>query len=179
MKTVKVLCAGCSKKFDKRVADYNRTERRGGKHFCSLSCSVSVSNKTVNRGNVDNFHGIKPNLIDEYTNFRWFLARIRSRVKKSEWKKGSTDLTLEYIKDIWEKQQGVCPWTGKCLVLPNTTQGWNNTHRWDRASIDRIDNTKGYVKGNIRFVSLMANFIKGRFSDIELIEFCKAVAARH
>lgn len=44
------------------------------------------------------------------------------------------------------------------------------------ASLDRIDNSKGYLKGNVRFVSMMANLARSTFSDNELIRFCKSVA---
>jgi hypothetical protein len=176
MKTVKVVCAGCGCEFDKRVADYNRTERRGARHFCSLSCSVAYSNKSVPRGGVSNFHSLRGNLVDEYSPFRWFVLRAKQR--SANWTRGGADITIEYLKEIWDNQHGICPWTGKSLVLPRSTTGWSDLHTWNRASLDRIDNSKGYVKGNVRFVSLMANFIKGRFSDEEIVEFCKAVVAR-
>ena len=46
MKTVKVICANCGKEFGKRVADYNRTQRRGIRHFCGRSCAVVVKNNS-------------------------------------------------------------------------------------------------------------------------------------
>lgn len=44
-----------------------------------------------------------------------------------------------------------------------------------RASLDRIDSSIGYIPGNIRFVSVMANYCKNSFSDQEVFEFCQAV----
>lgn len=173
MKTVEVLCAGCSKKFGKRIADYNRTERRGGKHFCSLSCSISISNKTVKRGNVGHFHGRKGIERDGYSPFRWFVTRAVCRRKK----KGDTNLTVEYLKELWENQKGVCPFTGWGMELPETSQGWKNcSGKTRRASLDRIDCSKGYVKGNVRFVCVIANMARQNYSDDDVIEFCKAVA---
>jgi hypothetical protein len=46
-----------------------------------------------------------------------------------------------------------------------------------RASLDRIDNSKPYVQGNVRFISLMANYAKNDMTDAELVGFCKAVAS--
>ena len=45
----------------------------------------------------------------------------------------------------------------------------------DRASLDRIDSTKGYVKGNIQFVAVMAQYAKHGFTEQELLGFCKRV----
>jgi hypothetical protein len=48
----------------------------------------------------------------------------------------------------------------------------------DRASLDRIDSSKGYVNGNIQFVSYMAQIAKNEFSDGELRSFCEAVVTK-
>jgi hypothetical protein len=44
-----------------------------------------------------------------------------------------------------------------------------------QASIDRIDNNIGYIKGNIRFVSLIYNYARNNFSEDDVVEFCTNV----
>lgn len=40
-----------------------------------------------------------------------------------------------------------------------------------QASLDRIDSSRGYVKGNVEFVCLAVNFAKSTFSKEQMLEF--------
>lgn len=176
MKTVKVVCAGCGCEFDKRAGDYNRTERRGARHFCSLSCEASHRNRgEIPRTEAGWAHLVPGNRRDADTPFRWFVKVAKQRREKQ----GDTDLTVEYLKELWTGQNGICPFTGWKMELPCSTTGWRSTvEKTRRASLDRIDCAKGYVQGNVRFVSVIANLARNHYSDGEVVEFCKAVAAR-
>lgn len=56
-----------------------------------------------------------------------------------------------------------CPVTGLKL------QRHEKCLRWDSPSLDRIDNSKGYVKGNVAVISNKANMLK-KNSTIEEVE---------
>jgi hypothetical protein len=94
---------------------------------------------------------------------------------RSKHKKYDCNLTVQYLKQLWEKQKGICPFTGQELILPkNTTKPWEQALPMN-ASLDRLDNSKGYVEGNVRFIAFMANIARQSFTDEQLIDFCKTV----
>ena len=60
-------------------------------------------------------------------------------------------------------------------ITVGSSAGWVGGPHLRRASLDRIDNSLGYVKGNVRFISIMANYCRNTFEDKDLMEFCEAV----
>ena len=42
-----------------------------------------------------------------------------------------------------------------------------------RPSLDRVDNSKGYTNDNVKIVWLIENLARNRFTEEQLIEFCK------
>ncbi len=88
---------------------------------------------------------------------------------------GPVEITLDDLKSQWEKQNGICPLTGWKLQLSETS-GHQLPKTTNRASLDRIDSTKGYVKGNIRFIAMIAQFAKNTWTDREVLLFCEAVS---
>jgi hypothetical protein len=112
---------------------------------------------------------------DPLVSFRFFTARATARAGKI----GLTgNLTPEYLQQVWKAQQGVCPLTGWVLYLPASSRGFSERSTRN-ASLDRLDNAKGYIEGNVRFVALIANRARSEWTDLDVIEFCHAVAKRH
>jgi hypothetical protein len=182
MADVKVICDNpkCKKEFWRNKSEHNRSKRLNRNQYCSRSC-YGKSEDNVGFKNVNEEIALKHqrdikkhcgNRRDKYTSFRYFI-----KVSKNSGRNPNINVDLDYLLNLWKKQEGVCPITGWELSLPNSTSGWeDNRFRYKRASLDRIDDAKGYIKGNVRFISWTANVALNAITDEELVDFCKAVA---
>ena len=177
---VELICTTCGDPFQKESREYRRQLKSGRSHFfCNLSCqAVDRNRKNPPKGDIQNFGSKlkrRANSCDLYTPYRWFLRVSSKRVRH-----GVSDLTLSFLQDLWAQQKGICPFTGWSMRLPLTSSGWTaeNPFHVDSASLDRIDNTKGYLQGNVRFVAVIANYARNVFTDADVVKFASAVVQR-
>lgn len=165
---ISIICSSCNKSFERETKEYTRAIKKGWNSFCSRSCAGKQWIKNFGtKSNRDPSKILGHTNADEYTGFRKF---IRLSKRRSNIKEQNCDLDLLYIKNLWEQQNGICPITGWKLLLKERKECLPN-----QASLDRIDNTKGYIKGNVRFVSLIANYCRNNFTDEQMLDFCSAV----
>lgn len=108
---------------------------------------------------------IKKDNLDYYLKDRFHGAKNRATNKDIEF-----DLTLDYLKDLWNKQNGICALTGTNMTH-TILEGKLKTN----ASIDKINPSLGYTKGNVQFVCNVANMMKSDMSIEDLIYFCKLI----
>jgi hypothetical protein len=173
-KQVELVCGHCGKTFLKCASEHKRRQKIGKNVFyCSLSCGSKVESVIDrlrpfqgNAGNLDS-----GNRRDTFTDFRWYLKVINNANRK----KKHDDIDLEYLKCLWEQQNGICPISGISMKLRTHNNCKDGLAEPYSASLDRINNDLGYVKGNVRYVCYMANIARSRFSDEQLVEFCKRV----
>jgi hypothetical protein len=174
---VEIECYQCGKTFLRSKKEVNRSKRINRRQFCSREC---VGKTTIYENIPQEFIGNMKHLRgggegrtkDEYSSFRPYAKTCRTRRHKHE-----VDISVEYLKEVWENQQGICPFTGWGLELRYYQKKKKKSPLTPKhASLDRIDTTKGYVKGNVRFISVMANYARNNFSDEQLICFCKSVS---
>jgi len=118
------------------------------KKCCCFACSGQYRSKCANPFNIY---------------IRSIVSRIKHHKPDCEISLNAKDLEIQ-----WEKQEGKCPFTGKKMVHMRREKHEKNPYQ---ASIDRINPKIGYINGNIRFISLMANYAKHLFTDAETIEF--------
>lgn len=111
-----------------------------------------------------NFCSVKCRNLDKEVNY---LKNYLSSIKKRAIKKNiEFDLDENYLEELIKKQYWLCGITNVPIVIPTK----NETKIYETASLDRIDNSIGYVKGNVMWVVLGVNYMKNRHSNEDLKE---------
>ncbi len=177
---VELTCEQCGTTFSRRKTEHTRNIRKGRRVFCSKNCTgkVTIANIPEDKRNTYDISQHSDNGRDEYTLFRYHMKKIKQHAKKRSGTSSVVEITLQDLKIQWEKQGGVCPYTGWLLITKvHPGRGQSTQKVANIASVDRIDSSKGYIVGNIQFVAFIANVAKHDFHEDELIKFCKAVAA--
>ncbi len=95
------------------------------------------------------------------------LKQLRNAARSNGRSRGfHFDLSIRHLEELWDQQGGRCFYTGIKL-----------THASDRAStaisIDRMDPSGGYVKGNVVLASWGANQMKAQFTCEQLADYCR------
>ena len=160
------------------------SDKRKNAKYCSLSCSTkNIRSKILQYDlqenskrcgkckKVKNFSEFRKNKNSSF-GYSYFCKecdkqRVYSRDKRkvlyNAAKKRAKDNNLDFNLDL---DDIILP--NECPIL-NIKLQFNNGHAKDDSySIDRIDSSKGYIKGNIQIISFKANTIKSNATIEEL-----------
>ena len=101
--------------------------------------------------------------------FKFRLENIRKRSKKNGL---NFDLDLDFLKQLWDECGGICLMTGNPMLKKSEA---NDPFV---VCVDRIIPDEGYIKGNVRLVSLWYNTARSNWGDAFTLEMCQRVAER-
>ena len=110
-------------------------------------------------------HGVKTELHDAYFPFRLVIKTLKSRKSKA------CNLDVQFLKELWEHQEGKCTYSGISMDLPS-----KEAITPYRGSLDRLDSSKGYVKGNVQFICVSLNYAKYTWSEEVFLDFLAVLA---
>jgi hypothetical protein len=109
--------------------------------------------------------------------YRTWLSHLLSAIKLHAKKPGphdpksgqkrDFDIDLDYVCDVYKSQNGKCALTGIEMA-----------HQFNdpkAASIDRIDSSKGHVKGNIQIICQCMNAAKKHFANDQILQILSEV----
>lgn len=99
----------------------------------------------------------------EITATLFYRIQLGARDRNIEFK-----IDIEYINKLFIEQNGRCALSG----LPITVGSYGKS---TTASLDRIDNTKGYVEGNVWWLHKKINVMKNVYSVDNFIQLCRSV----
>ena len=83
------------------------------------------------------------------------------------------DVSIEYLWELFLKQERKCALTNLPLAFGSLKLKQNQT-----ASLDRIDSSNGYIIGNVQWVHKDINWMKNDFDQEKFIEYCLLVAKK-
>lgn len=163
MEIVELKCEYCSNNFKRAAKEYRRNLKRKRRIFCSRTCSAKADVSKILPYAGKRNENLKPGKqTDEYSPFRIFLRFSKQRKKEQ-------NIDLKFLKNLWEKQKGICPYTGIKMILPKKMKDYKSSPIV--ASLDRIDSSKGYLKNNVQYTCLFVNLGKRDFLDEQIKEF--------
>lgn len=145
-KTIPTNCKECSVELDEtNRAKNNKENKKCGKLWCickkcHLKTRKEYRNKPESKIKGKNY-ALKMRE-QKWNQYLFFLIKRRDP---------NTDLSVEYIKEMWDKQNGLCFW----FKIPMTITSKNKFP--SKPSIDRIDNDKAYTKDNCVLCCYSAN----------------------
>jgi predicted DNA-binding protein YlxM (UPF0122 family) len=82
----------------------------------------------------------------------------------------SVDIT--YLETLLENQNHKCSISNMDISLPSK----RSTYKSSTASLDRIDNSKGYIIGNVQWVHKIVQQMKWISDQKQFIDWCKQIA---
>lgn len=148
--STEVNCCVCDKVFLKE----NRNIKEEVTNCCSKKCAAKQASRVK----------------------RVPLSYNLNNAKKAADKKGlEFNLDIEYLHKLHKEQYGKCAISNIDLILKFQGRVHGTEKNIYQISIDRIDNTKGYVKGNIQLVCLGINYLRNTFNVNEVIGMLQAI----
>ena len=157
----KCICHNCNVEFEKPLTEIKRSEKIGRKHFCNRACAGKYNLKNFGDKRFDyDISQHSGNRKDIYTKFKYHFRNI---IKRNKTRDIEISITIDDLKEQWEKQNGICEFTGIKLEISSYSRIEKNPIY--SASLDRIDSSIGYTKDNIRWISRAINWMKNDMSD--------------
>lgn len=171
MKIIQLNCNFCGKEFSKEYREYKRKKSNGKtKFYCSIKCSSSEPERIIpilHKGIPFRFRGGENKIITVEGKILHSMKEFCRRMRRRPFE---FNLTPEYLLEVWNNQHGKCKYTNVALVLPDTPEYKQSNNNY-KASVDRIDSSKGYIIGNVQFTSISFNYLKNDMTELDIIEF--------
>lgn len=113
-----------------------------------------------------------------YSSVEGRTVELVSRSKRrANAKKIEHTLTTDFVRKMWEQQNGCCALTGISFEIPQDRTCGKGTPF--APSIDRIDCSIGYIESNVRLVCLIVNYALNEFGETNFKTMCEHYSLKH
>jgi len=119
------------------------------KRVCN-NCRYVANKKTVSSG-------LRP----------WLQGRLRVARKNSSKRGVTVEIDENYLISIFDAQNERCAVTGLPMTFDESEYA---------ISIDRLDNSKGYVEGNVRLICRQVNLMRNTLTPERFQWWCKVIS---
>lgn len=133
-------------------------------HIKSCGCLRKIKGKT-NKG----WLGYEDLSMSQWTSYK-INAKLRNLL---------FEIDIKYAWDLFILQNKLCALTNIPLIIASKNRKTTKNRVETTASLDRIDNTKGYIKDNVQWVHKDINWMKGTFEQQYFISLCKLVSNKN
>lgn len=138
------------------------SKNRATIYLCKCSCGREVQIKA------DALMSGRTTKCRKCGDYKELKGTIWNALKRNAEQRGLIiNINQKYILDLYNKQNGECSLSGKKIDLV--------THGKNKASLDRIDSSKGYIEGNVQWVHKDVNMMKLNWPEIYFIELCQNI----
>ena len=169
--SVQVCCGNvfCDEKIERLCEDVEIKKSQGKYHFCGLSCAGYYKNTK----DAQNHLRVRESFILTKKELSFILKIIGGIKKKSKpksvnyRKNAHIKTSISEIIDVCEDQQGICNFSKVRLQTESVAL------QMYKATLDRIDSTKPYEKGNLQFLSQAMNNMKNTMSQENVLKLLK------
>jgi hypothetical protein len=168
LKNVKKKYCECLKCGNKITDDFYPNN----KTLCKIC--ISSANKNEYNNLSENEKKIKIKKQKNWVNNNVIKVRVLAAKHRAIRKKIIFDIDDEFITELFEKQKGLCKYSGVLLDISNTG-GNDNQININSLSIDRIDSDKGYTKDNVILVTAIVNTMKNDLSENEFLKIINKI----
>lgn len=157
---IEVPCENCGKKVYYKQQQFKNVLYKS----CSRQCAGKLKSK-YNKGN-NNPNSLNLTDIEKFFYNKCKDCKYRAKVKKLKF-----NIDYKYLLDIYNKQQGKCFYSGLAMKIKGNKD-------YNTLSIDRVDSSKGYVKGNVVFCLNSINMLKSNHDLKDIENVFKAIMVK-
>lgn len=131
------------------------------------------SGKAKTRNFTRENHRWTANLTGDISGTLMTYMRRKAKERNLVW-----ELSPEYLWDIFLQQNGKCALSGVDIKISSKINSQHNIDRSNHsASLDRIDNSKPYIEGNVQWIHKTLNAMRRQYSVEEFVWWCSKVSS--